>query len=95
MEPHPQQDDDRRQAPRVDLERRYSTRLDPCNGREPLTCSLIDFSVTGVRLELPEDITLPEQVHILIGSLSHNCRVVWRNGRTLGVDFIDEHHSIF
>jgi hypothetical protein len=38
---------------------------------------------------------LPDKVQVLIGSLSHNCRIVWRKGTTVGVDFIDEHHSIF
>jgi len=38
---------------------------------------------------------LPTQVHVLIGDLSHNARIAWRNGMTIGVDFIDEHHSIF
>ncbi len=70
-------------------------RLDPCDGRGPLTCALLDYSVTGVRLELPEDVTLPAQVQVLVGELSHNARIVWRKGTTVGVDFIDEHHSIF
>ena len=56
---------------------------------------MLDYSVTGVRLELPENIALPAQVHVLIGDLAHNARIVWRRGTTVGVDFIDEHHSIF
>jgi hypothetical protein len=87
--------DDRRHAPRVDIDGRYSMRLDPCDGRKPIGCSLLDFSVTGVRLELPEDVKLPKDVHILIGNLSHNARVVWRKGVLVGVDFVDEHHSIY
>jgi hypothetical protein len=86
---------DRRDAPRIELEGRYSMRLDPCDGRGPLTCALLDYSVTGVRLELPEDVALPAQVQILVGELSHNARIVWRKGTTVGIDFIDEHHSIF
>ena len=86
---------ERRDAPRVEVDGRYSMRLDPCDGREPITCSLLDFSVTGVRLQLPKDMELPGQVHILIGPLSHHARIVWRNGTTIGVDFVDEHHSIF
>ena len=86
---------DRRQAPRVETDGRYTMRLDPADGRQPIACSLLDFSVTGVRLELPEDVTLPDKVQILIGELSHNCRIAWRKGTTIGVDFVDEHHSIF
>jgi PilZ domain len=85
----------RRDAPRTDLDGRYSMRLDPCDGRGPINCALLDFSVTGVRLQLPEDVELPAEVPVLVGELAHDARIVWRNGTTVGVDFIDEHHSIF
>jgi PilZ domain-containing protein len=87
--------DERRDAPRVELARRYSIRLDPCDGREPVSCALLDFSVTGVRLELPDNTAVPDEVKVLIGELSHNARIVWRKNASVGVDFIDEHHSIF
>jgi len=87
--------DERRDAPRVDVDRRYSVRLDPCDGRGPIICALLDFSVTGVRLELPDDTPMPYEVKVLIGQLSHNARIVWRKDATVGVDFVDEHHSIF
>ena len=93
--PHPAEFDERRDAPRVEIERRYSIRLDPCDGRAPIICALLDFSVTGVRLELPEDMTLPTEVQVLIGAIAHNARIAWRKGLTIGVDFVDEHHSIF
>ena len=66
-----------------------------CDGRAPITCALLDYSVTGVRLELPDDVALPDEVQVLIGELAHNARVVWRKANVVGVDFIDEHHSIF
>jgi hypothetical protein len=87
--------DERRDAPRVDLEGRYSMRLDPGDGREPMVCQMLDYSVTGVRLQLPDEVNLPKDVQILIGNLSHNARVVWRKNNVIGVDFIDEHHSIY
>ena len=87
--------DERRDAPRVELQRRYSVRLDPCDGRGPISCALLDFSVTGVRLELPDNMTVPDHVKVLIGELSHNARIVWRKDASVGVDFVDEHHSIF
>ena len=87
--------DERRDAPRTGVDGRYSMSVDPCDGRGPIECTLIDFSVTGVRLQLPEDVALPDKVQVLIGGLSHNCRIVWRKDTTVGVDFIDEHHSIF
>ena len=61
-----------RRAPRRparELDGRYSTRLDPCDGREPITCALLDYSVTGMRLELPEDMALPDEVQVLIGEI--------------------------
>jgi len=42
---------------------------------------LLDYSVTGVRLELPENIALPAQVHVLIGDLAHNARIVGAGAR--------------
>ena len=87
--------DERRDAPRIDVDRRYSVRLDPCDGRGPITCALLDFSVTGVRLELPDNMPMPDEVKVLIGQLSHNARIVWRKDTMVGVDFVDEHHSIF
>jgi hypothetical protein len=86
---------ERRSAPRVALDGRYSVGLDPCDGREPIFCPLLDFSITGVRLELPEGIALPTDVQIRIGNVSHTARIVWRKDRLAGVDFVDEHHSIY
>jgi hypothetical protein len=92
--PHAAELADRRDAPRVEIEGRYTMRLDPCDGRGPITCALLDHSVTGVRLGLPEDVPLPVRVQILIGELSHDARIAWRDGTTVGIDFVDEHHSI-
>jgi hypothetical protein len=88
-------DDDRRVADRVEVDGRYSMRLDPGDGRESFNCAVLDFSVTGVRLELPEEMTLPDVVQVMIGSLAHNSKIVWRKGKVIGVDFIDEHHDIY
>lgn len=93
--PHAAELVNRRASPRVELAGRYSLSLDPRDGRAPLSCELMDHSVTGVRLRLPEDIVLPEQVAVVIGGLSHNARIAWRDGMIVGVDFVDEHHSIF
>jgi hypothetical protein len=93
--PHAAELDNRRDAPRAEVKVRYSMRLDPCDGREPIICMLLDHSVTGMRLELPDSNVLPERVQVLIGELSHNARVAWRQGNIVGIDSIDEHHSIF
>jgi len=97
MQPKPpaQPPHERRDASRVALDGRYTVSLDPGDGRAPFACRLLDFSITGIRLELPPDVIVPAHVQILIGNLSHNARIVWRKGRIAGVDFIDEHHSIY
>ena len=87
--------EERRDAPRVDLDGRYSLRLDPCDGRAPIVCLVLDHSITGVRLKVPDNAPLPAEVQILIGGLSHNARIAWRKDDVVGVDLIDEHHSIY
>ena len=87
--------DERRDAPRSTMEGRYTMRLDPCDGRDAVTCLVLDYSVTGVRLQLPQDMALPTDLQVVIGALSHNARIVWRYGTMIGVDFVDEHHSIY
>jgi hypothetical protein len=95
MQSNPQQEDDeRRQAERIDIAGRFSMRLDPGDGRQIINCALLDFSVTGVRLELPEDTPLPAMVKVMVGNLAHNSKIVWRDGKVIGVDFVDEHHDI-
>lgn len=87
--------DDRRQAPRIGLEGRYTIRIDCCDGSEPVECPILDFSVTGVRAELPTGAAVPDDVHVLVGDIAHNARIAWRKDRVVGIDLIDEHHSIF
>jgi hypothetical protein len=86
--------DERRGAPRSTIEGRYTLRLDPRDGRDAVTCVVLDYSVTGARLQLPQDMALPTDLQIVIGTLSHNARIVWRDGMVIGVDFVDEHHSL-
>lgn len=93
--PHAAELVDRRDAPRVEVGGQYSIRVNPGDGRAPVLCTLLDYSVTGMRLQLPSDVPLPEQVSVMIGEIEHNARIAWRNASTIGIDFIDEHHSIY
>ena len=93
--PHAAELAERRDTPRAEIDGRYTTQLDLCDGREPIACVILDYSVTGMRIEVAESQALPERLQVLIGNLSHNGRVVWRKGNIAGVDFVDEHHSIF
>jgi len=87
--------DDRRVAERVELEGRYTMRLDPRDGRAPIECAVLDFSITGVRLEVPGNAALPADVQILIGNLAHKARIVWRKDALIGVDFVEAHQQIY
>jgi hypothetical protein len=61
------------------------------NKRTPLiACSIADISQSGARLALELDVELPDTFILLLtarGSTRRHCRVVWRNGMTLGVEF--------
>ena len=93
--PHADELADRRDAPRVDVGGQYSIRLNPGDGRAPIVCVMVDYSVTGMRLQLPADVPLPDQLTALIGEIEHAARIVWRRDNMIGVDFVDEHHSIY
>ena len=92
---HDAQFDERRVAPRTNLGGRHTMRLDPCDGRDMITCTVMDYSVTGARLELPQDVSLPAELQLMIGALSHRVRIAWRTGAVVDIDFVDEHHSLY
>jgi len=92
---HDVQFDERRIAPRADIGGRYTMRLDPCDGRDVITCAVMDYSVTGARLELPQDVSLPSELQVIIGALSHRVQIAWRADMVIGIDFVDEHHSLY
>jgi PilZ domain len=85
---------DQRDAERAHIGGRYMMRVDPCDGRIPVMCKVVDYSVTGVRLELPQGIDLPSDIHVLIGNVAHEAKIVWRGDGEIGVDFVNEHHDI-
>jgi hypothetical protein len=92
---HAVQFDERRDAPRANVLGRRTVRLDACDGRDVITCAVMDYSVTGARLELPQDVDLPSELQVIIGALSHRVRIAWRAGQVIGIDFVDEHHSLY
>jgi hypothetical protein len=87
--------DERRNARRADIRGRYTMRLDPCDGRDTITCAVMDYSVTGARLELPQDASLPSELQVIIGALSYRVRIARRAGPVIGIYFVDEHHSLW
>jgi PilZ domain len=61
----------------------------------PIACSISDISESGARLSLENDRELPETFMLLLtanGGARRHCRVVWREGLMIGVEF-PEHRS--
>jgi hypothetical protein len=58
-----------------------------------LSCAIADISESGARLTLEhDDDLLPETFVLLLtpdGRTRRECRVVWRDGATVGVEFPD------
>ena len=55
-------------------------------------CAIADISETGARLSLESDGELPDTFILLLtesGGARRRCRVVWRDGLTIGVKFPD------
>jgi hypothetical protein len=53
-------------------------------------CWIVDISDVGARLMLLSDYELPERFVLLLtetGKARRDCRVVWRDGLILGVEF--------
>ncbi len=68
----------------------YSARILTDKNAPPLTCSISDVSETGARIVLEQDEDLPDRFVLLLtasGDARRICRVVWRTGSTLGVEF--------
>jgi hypothetical protein len=56
----------------------------------PRTCAIADISETGARLLLESDSELPDRFILLLsrnGEARRKCRVVWRDGLVVGVEF--------
>jgi hypothetical protein len=58
--------------------------------RAPLACGIADISASGARLNLENDVELPAEFILLLtpnGQARRHCRVIWREGLSLGVKF--------
>jgi hypothetical protein len=57
-------------------------------------CAIADISETGARIVLASDIALPERFMLLLsrnGEARRVCRLVWRKGLIVGVEFPQPH----
>ncbi len=57
----------------------------------PLPCALVDISEIGARVTLSADDALPDEFVLMFsksGKTRRWCHVVWREGATVGLEFI-------
>jgi hypothetical protein len=55
------------------------------------SCTIADISHNGARLVLETEDPLPDQFILLLtrnGQTHRRCRMVWRTGQTIGVEFV-------
>ena len=53
-------------------------------------CAIVDISDSGARLQLEDECELPEHFVLLLtesGEARRHCRIVWRDGLFMGVQF--------
>ena len=60
-------------------------------------CTVLDISQRGGRIKLDDDGPLPDDFILLFtktGNVRRNCRLIWRQGAYLGVEFFArfDHH---
>jgi hypothetical protein len=72
----------------------YDARLLLDGKSSPCPCAISDISETGARIVLLGECELPERFILLLtrsGDARRHCRLVWRNGLTVGVEFPAPH----
>lgn len=55
-----------------------------------VSCSIVDVSDTGARIETPQADAVPDRFDLILadnGKPRRDCRVVWRDGTLIGVTF--------
>jgi hypothetical protein len=60
-------------------------------------CAIVELSETGAKLKVLSTQTVPDEFSLLIGGHSEvkrRCRVVWRSGTTLGVQFVGKQGGV-
>ncbi len=68
----------------------YNARILIDSSSPLIACAIVDISESGARISLEAGQTLPETFTLLLtrnGRTRRQCRVVWRDGQTLGVEF--------
>jgi len=79
-----------RRKPRRPIQ--YSARIFTDKKGPPHACSIFDISESGARIVLAREEELPDRFVLLLsvsGDARRICRVIWRAGLTIGVEFPD------
>lgn len=77
-----------RKSPRQQFH--YNATIATEGGERPYPCAIVDISDTGGRLRFEDDCELPEHFQLLLtkdGKAHRRCKIVWRNGLFIGVQF--------
>ncbi len=70
----------------------YNAKILKDKDSSPLGCAISDISTSGARLSLESDVELPPTFMLLLtrnGGARRRCRLIWRDGLTVGVRFPD------
>lgn len=69
---------------------RYRARILLDKNGTPRPCNIADISESGARIVLDTDEALPKRFLLLLASRGgvRECRQVWRDGLTVGVEFL-------
>ena len=69
----------------------YPARIDRRNGSLPLPCLIRDVSASGAKVLVETADDIPDHFLLLLAKKNgalRDCRVVWRQGKQLGVEFL-------
>jgi hypothetical protein len=85
---------EKRKSPRKRL--RYPGQIVTGKDAEALLCALSDISETGARVVMHGSGEIPHHVTLLFGpggAAERRCRVAWRDGEQIGLEFIKPEKS--
>jgi hypothetical protein len=68
----------------------YGAKIQKDKDSPAVACAISDISISGARLNLKDDVELPDNFFLLLtpnGAARRRCRLVWRDGLMVGVKF--------
>jgi hypothetical protein len=92
QKPRDKSRDERRSARRAFLFP-LTARIISLDGTYSFRCKVYDVSQAGAQLAIADATKIPDRFILALsshGSARRNCRIVWRNAKTVGVRFVAE-----